>query len=150
MEDQFHIRQVTSEDDRFTLVASVLPETSVRKVAHLLSTPPADCYTQLKAALLSSHQLTDIQKSELLFNMDDLGSKCPMEPLTEMMELVTPGEENTRLFAMLFMRRLPAQVRVQLTEDNHTDLQPSAAAVVVSAATRVANPVSGSRRSSSG
>ena len=115
VEAQFRIRQV----------ASVLPENSARKVAHLLSTPPADCYTQLKAALLSSHQLTDIQKAELLFNMDDLGSKRPMELLTEMMELVTPGEEKTRLFAMLFnfMRQLPAQVRVQLTEDDHTDLQ---------------------------
>ena len=122
VEAQFRIQLVTSEDDRFTLVASVLPENSARKVAHLLSTPPADCYTQLKAALLSSHQLTDIQKAELLFNMDDLGSKRPMELLTEMMELVTPGEEKTRLFAMLFMRRLPAQVRVQLTEDNHTGL----------------------------
>ena len=60
VEAQFHIRQVTSEEDRFTLVASVLPESSARKVAHLLSTPPADCYTQLKVALLSSHQLTDI------------------------------------------------------------------------------------------
>ena len=123
VEAQFRIRQVTLEEDRFTLVASVLPENSARKVAHLLSTPPADCYTQLKAALLSSHQLTDIQKSELLFNMDDLGSKRPMELLTEMMELVTPGEEKTRLFAMLFMHRLPAQVRVQLTEDDHTDLR---------------------------
>ena len=123
VEAQFRIRQVTSEDDRFMLVASILPESSVRKVAHLLSTPPADCYTQLKAALLSSHQLTDIQKAELLFNMDDLGSKRPMELLTKMMELVTPGEEKTRLFAMLFMRRLPAQVRVQLTEDDHTDLR---------------------------
>ena len=123
VEAQFCIRQVVSEDDRFTLVASVLPENSACKVAHLLSTPPADCYTQLKAALLSSHQLTDIQKAELLFNMDDLGSKRPMELLTEMMELVTPGEEKTRLFAMLFMHRLPAQVQVQLTEDNHTDLR---------------------------
>ena len=40
-----------------------------------------------------------------------------------MMELVTPGEEKTRLFAMLFMRQLPAQVQVQLTEDDHTDLR---------------------------
>ena len=32
--------------------------------------------------------------------MDDLGSKCPMELLTEMVELVKPGEK-TQLFAML-------------------------------------------------
>ena len=123
VESQFRIRGVTSEEDKFTLVASVLPETSARRVTHLLSAPPADCYTQLKASLLSSHRLTDIQRSELLFNMDDLGSKRPMELLTEMLELVKPGEEKTQLFAMLFMRRLPAQVRVQLTEDDHTDLR---------------------------
>ena len=123
MEAQFRIREVNSQEDRFTLVASVLPEASARRVAHLLATPTDDCYTQLKAALLSSHQLTEIQKAELLFNMDDLGSKRPMDLLNEMMELVKPGEEKTQLFAMLFMRRLPAQVRVQLTEDDYTDLR---------------------------
>ena len=76
---QFCFRQVTAEDDHFTLVASVLPENSARKVAHLLSTLPADCYTQLKAALLSSYQLSNFQNSELLFKIDDLDSKRPME-----------------------------------------------------------------------
>ena len=123
VEAQFRIHEVNSQEDRFTLVASVLPEASARRVAHLLATPTDDCYTQLKAALLSSHQLTEIQKAELLFNMDDLGSKRPMDLLNEMMELVKPGEEKTQLFAMLFMRRLPAQVRVQLTEDDYTDLR---------------------------
>ena len=120
MEAQFQLWEVTSEADRFTLVASVLPESSACCVLHLLTTLPADCYIQLKASLLSSHQLTEIQKAELLFNMDDLGSKRPMDLLTE---LVKPGEEKTQLFAMLFMRRLPPQVRVQLTEDDYTDLR---------------------------
>ena len=31
--------------------------------------------------------------------MDDLGSKRPMDLLNEMVELVTPGEEKTKLFA---------------------------------------------------
>ena len=123
VEAQFRIREVDSQEDRFTLVASVLPEASARRVAHLLATPTADCYDQLKASLLSSHQLTEIQKAELLFNMDDLGSKRPMDLLNEMVELVKPGEEKTQLFAMLFMRRLPPQVRVQLTEDDYTDLR---------------------------
>ena len=46
-----------------------------------------------------------------------------MELLTEMLELVKPGEEKTQLFAMLFLRRLPPQVRVLLTEDDHSDLR---------------------------
>ena len=123
VEAQFQLWEVTSEADRFTLVASVLPESSACCVLHLLTTPPADCYIQLKASLLSSHQLTEIQKAELLFNMDDLGSKRPMDLLTEMVVLVKPGEEKTQLFAMLFMRRLPPPVCVQLTEDDHTDLR---------------------------
>ena len=53
-------------------MASVLPEAYAPRVAHLLAAPTDDCYKQLKAALLSSHQLTKIQKAELLFNMDDL------------------------------------------------------------------------------
>ena len=46
-----------------------------------------------------------------------------MDLLTEMLELVKPGEEKTQLFAMLFLCHLPAQVRVLLTEDNHSDLR---------------------------
>ena len=63
VETQFQLREVTTEADHFTLVASVLPESSARRVAHLLTTPPEDCYTQLKAFLLSYHQLTVIQKA---------------------------------------------------------------------------------------
>ena len=42
--------------------------------------------------------------------MDNLGSSHPIDFLTEMLELVKPGEEKTQLFAMLFLRQLPAQV----------------------------------------
>jgi len=124
VESQFRLRNVEQETDRFSLVAAVLPEVAARRVAHLLAAPPAATpYTALKAALLSTHQLTDIQKAERLFNMDDLGARRPMELLTEMVELVQPGEEKTKLFAMLFLRKLPPAVRVQLTEDDHTDLR---------------------------
>jgi len=127
VEAQFATRNITRERDRFGLVTAVLPESSARKITHLLAAPPADCYTAIKAALLSALQLTEIQRMELLFNMDSIGNKRPMDLLSEMMELVKPGEERTQLFAMLFMRRLPPQVRVQLTEDDHTDLRALAA-----------------------
>lgn len=122
IESQFELRNVLSQRDRFGLVASVLPETSARKLTHLLSSPPENCYDALKAAILDTHQLTEMQKMDLLFNMDELGSKRPMDLLSEMLELVRPGEEKTSLFAMLFLRRLPCQVRAQLTEDSHDDL----------------------------
>lgn len=126
-ESQFVLRGITSEHDRFGLVTGVLPEASARKITHLLIAPPPDCYSALKAALLSTHQLTEMQRMELLFNMEESGNKRPMDLLSQMMELVEPGEEKTKLFAMLFLRRLPPQVRVQLTEDDHTDLRALAA-----------------------
>lgn len=122
-EAQFALREVTSQRARFGLVAAVLPEKPARAVGHILTNPPADCYDRLKAALLSNHQLTEIQKSELLFNMDALGARRPMDLLAEMLELVKPGEETTQLFAMLFIRKLPSAVRAQLSEDDHTDLR---------------------------
>ena len=52
-----------------------------------------------------------------------LGDRRPSELLSEMLELVHPGEERSRLFAMLFLRRLPAAVRLQLTKDDHEDVR---------------------------
>ena len=42
VEAQFRIHDVLLEEDRFTLVASVFPKSSARRVAHLLSAPPED------------------------------------------------------------------------------------------------------------
>jgi len=64
-------------------------------VGHILTNPPADCYDKLKAAQLSNHQLTEIQKSELLFNMDILGARQPIDLLAEMLELV--NQERSQL-----------------------------------------------------
>ena len=122
-ESQFGLREVRGQRDRFALVTAVLPESSARRVAHILAAPGDACYDDLKAALLSAHQLTAFQKAEQLFSSEPLGDRRPSELLSEMLELVHPGEESTRLFALLFLRRLPAAVRLLLTEDAHTDVR---------------------------
>ena len=40
-----------------------------------------------------------------------------------MLELVYPGEERSRLFAMLFLHRLTPAVRLQFTEDDYEDVR---------------------------
>ena len=122
-EAQFLLRGTTQQRERFALVAAVLPEASARRVAHILAAPGDNCYTDLRAALLVAHQLTAFQKAEKLFSSEPLGDRRPSELLSEMLELVHPGEERTRLFSMLFLRRLPAAVRLQLTEDDHEDVR---------------------------
>ena len=123
IEAQFQLRGTTAQRDKFALVTAVLPEASARHVAHILAAPTDTCYDELKTALLAAHQLTSFQKAERLFSAEQLGEWPPSELLTEMLELVHPGEERTRLFAMLFLRRLPPAVRLQLTEDDHEDVR---------------------------
>ena len=90
-----------SSSSVFALVTTVLPETSARLVAHILAAPGEECYDDLKTALLAAHQLTSYQKAERLFSAEALGERRPSELLSEMLELVHPGEERTRLFSML-------------------------------------------------
>ena len=123
VEAQFLIRGTEAQRDKFALVTAVLPETSARRVAHILAAPGEECYNDLKTALLAAHQLTSYQKAERLFSAEALGEHRPSELLSEMLELEHPGEERTRLFSMLFLRPLPPAVRLQLTEDDHEDMR---------------------------
>ena len=59
-----------------------------------------------------AHQLTSYQKAEKLFSFEPLGDRRPPELLSEMLELVYPSEEWSRLFAMLFQCCLPAAVHL--------------------------------------
>ena len=122
-ESHFRLRGVITQIDRFSLVLAVLPEASARRIQHLLAVPGDNCYDDLRAALIAAHQLTSYQKAELLFSSEPLGDRRPSELLSELMELVRPGEERIHLFALLFLRRLPAPVRLLLTEDDHEDVR---------------------------
>ena len=122
-EAQFALRGIVTQRDRFSLVAAVLPESSARRVTHLLAAPGDNCYTDLRVALLAAHQLTAFQKAEKLLSSEPLGDRRPSELLAEMLELVQPGDERTNLFALIFLRRLPAAVRLLLTEDNTEDVR---------------------------
>ena len=87
------------------------------------SSPPSNrCYDDLRAALLVAHQLTAFQKAEKLFSSEPLRDRRPSELLYEMLEVVYPSEEWSRLFDMLFLSRIPPAVHLQLTKDDHEDV----------------------------
>ena len=85
-------------------------------MAHTLAALGNNSYDHLRAFLLVANQLTTSQKAEKLFSSEPLGDCLPSELLSEMLELDHPGEE-TRLISMMFLRRLYAEVRLQLTSD---------------------------------
>jgi hypothetical protein len=65
----FKLRGVTDENIKYSLLLTALPRAAFRKIEHLIGDdddkPAADAYRQLKAALVSSHVLSNYQKVEM-------------------------------------------------------------------------------------
>ena len=120
----FMLRGVTTQLDRFCHVVGSLPHEVMRACADLVETTPAeDPYTQLKERLLAAHQLTPYQRGEKLLDLPSLGAGKPSELMHQMLELCPKGDETSTLFQCLFLRRLPADLRVMLAHLDHADLK---------------------------
>jgi hypothetical protein len=93
-------------------------------VADLVASPPAVApYQALKDRLLLAHHLTPVQKAEKLLDMPELGARRPSDLLAAMYEYCPAGEEDTTLFRSIFLKRLPAEVRVLLVAEETAELK---------------------------
>jgi hypothetical protein len=118
-ESKFRLKNIISETVRFDLLVSSLPRDSIRQVIDVVAAPDETApYTVLKERLLSSHELSDFQKIEKLFQMDMLGGRKPSELMSHMLELCPRGKKKNKFFLFLFMQRLPKELRVMLTEED--------------------------------
>ncbi len=119
-EARFRSSGVVLEQHRFDLLVGSLNMTSIGQVIDLVENPPDLLpYSTLKAKLLSAHQLTDYERVELLIKMQPLGARKPSEMLSEMLETCPRGHDNNIFFTHLFLRALPAELRIMLGEDDH-------------------------------
>jgi uncharacterized membrane protein YgcG len=124
----FVVKNVTRSFDKYCHLLAGLPEESLRLVLDIAEQPPADDpYEALKERLLSSHQLSDFQRLEKLFDMPDLGAQKPSAMMAAMLEVCPRGEEKSKLFSGLFLRRLPREMRILLAHEDLTDLKLLAA-----------------------
>jgi hypothetical protein len=127
-EAQFELRHVADEKTRYYHVLAALPEVTVRAIADLVGGPvPEDAYTQVKRRLLATHALTEFQRLEKLLQLQQLGAQRPSELLADMLQLCPAGESATKLFRMLFLQRMPRELRIILAEDAVSELQQLAA-----------------------
>jgi hypothetical protein len=109
-------------------VLAALPEVTVRAIADLVGKPvPEDAYTQVKRRLLATHALTEFQRLEKLLQLQQLGAQRPSKLLADMLQLCPAGESSTKLFRMLFLQRMPRELRIILAEDAVSELQQLAA-----------------------
>jgi hypothetical protein len=123
-EAQFLLRRVTSNIDRFCHVLMALPKNSYRMISHLVTQAPAeDSYDQMKAALLSHHELSDYQRVDMLSRMEPLGGRKPSELLAAMLELCPQNQHTSPFFFYFFLQRLPREIRVLLSEESPADIR---------------------------
>ena len=128
-ECNFLLKNVTDQREKFCSVVTALPREALRLVADLVEAPPADLpYNALKERLLASHQLTDVQKVDLLVDMPLLGDRKPTQLLAAMMEVCPRGQEDSVFMSALFLRKLPPDVKILLAHMDHTRLKELAAA----------------------
>jgi hypothetical protein len=119
-----HLKRVTDSMDRYCHVLAGLPQESLRMVLDIAENPPEeDPYTAIKDRLMCSHQLSDYQRLDKLYNMPGLGAEKPSTMMAAMLELVPRGEEKSKMFSGLFLQRLPRELRILLTQEDLTDMK---------------------------
>lgn len=124
----FRIKNINDSMDRYCHVLAGLPHDSLRLVLDIAESPPTDDpYACIKDRLMQSHQLSDYQRLDKLFNMPPLGTEKPSTMMAAMLELVPRGEERSKMFSGLFLQRLPRELRILLTDADLTDLKSLAA-----------------------
>jgi hypothetical protein len=120
----FEMMEIGTERQKFCAVVDALNYETTRLVADLIAGPPAvNPYQALKDRLLLAHPLTPVQKAEKLLDMPELGARRPTDLLAAMYENCPAGEENTMLFRSIFLKRMPAEVRVLLIAEETTELK---------------------------
>jgi hypothetical protein len=108
VESKFRLRNVTEEAEMYDHLVGSLPRSSVRLVLDLLERLDVNTpYTSLKRRLLASHELTDFQRIEKLFQLEPLGARKPSELLGEMLELCPRGQEDNMFFCSCFCSAFP-------------------------------------------
>jgi hypothetical protein len=123
-EAQFLLRPIMSNIDKFCHVLMALPKASYRMISHLVTQAPAeDTYEELKAALMSYHELSDYQRIDMLSHMEPLGGRKPSELLAAMLELCPQDHHNSPFFFFFFLQCLPSEIRVLLSEESPADVR---------------------------
>jgi hypothetical protein len=128
VEGQFILCNIMQDNIRFYYVLGALPESAVCGQGDLMrGPPPLDAYQQLKTRLLAAHTLTKFQRMDKLLSAQPLGGQKPSDLLHELEQFCPEGESQSKIFRYLFLQRLPAELRIILSEDSDSTLPVLAA-----------------------
>lgn len=111
-EAQFALGRVVNDETKFYHIISKVDQTVICHIADLVQTPPLiNKYEAVKNRLIARFALSPETRLERLLGMHELGDLRPTHLLSKMRELATGLGVDDNLLKMLFIQRLPANVR---------------------------------------
>lgn len=142
VEHWFTFGKITTEADKFALIASQIENTTVTNLAEML-TPDADTpYTHLKKKIISIFEATTSAKINNLLSGCKLGDLKPSQLLAEMKRL--GGTVGDDILRSLWAKRLPLHVQAVVaaaTKSNLDEVALIADAVIDVVGTPIATTV---------
>lgn len=111
-EAQFVLAGVTRDDTKFYHMIAKVDQTVLCHISDLVANPPqADKYAAIKERLLKRFEMSPQAKMEKLLSSCDLGDMKPTHLLAKMQDLAAGLNVDENLMKMLFLQRLPQNVR---------------------------------------
>lgn len=120
-EAQFALAGVTQDITKFHHIVAKIDQSVICHVADLVKNPPEeDKYQSLKTRLISRFELTPQSRLERLLSSSDLGDLRPTHLLAKMQELSAGLNVDDSLLKMLFLQRMPPNIRAVLSINDGT------------------------------
>jgi len=102
-------------------VAALDQDTAARHLDTLQQPPDSNKYTMLKTQLLKAYGFSRRERAAKLLDITSLGDRKPSVLLAEM-RAFSGGHTDCMLFVELFLRAMPHDIRLQLAEEDFTDI----------------------------
>lgn len=120
-EAQFALANVVRDHTKFQHIVAKIDQTVICHVADLVMHPPeTGKYEAVKLRLISRFQVSPQGRLERLLNACDLGDMRPTHLLAKMQELSAGLKVTDDLLKMLFLQRMPPNVKAVLAISDGT------------------------------
>ncbi|XP_055527745.1 uncharacterized protein LOC129720309, partial [Wyeomyia smithii] len=115
-EAQFILANVTKDDTKFYHIVAKVDQTVICHISDLVSNPAAqEKYKALKERLIARFASSLEARLDKLLGASDLGDMRPTHLLAKMQEVAAGLNVNENLLKMLFLQRMPSNIRPVLT-----------------------------------
>ena len=108
-----------TDDTKYYYILASLDQDTATRLLDLLDNPPEEGkYQTIKARLLDTFDLSELERASQLLHIHPLGAAKPSELMDEMLSLLG-NHPPCLLFKQLFLERMPDDIRTQLVVVKH-------------------------------